>query len=63
MLDLPPQHTSLTQQEEDDLEEDRSYTPTDESQEVFAQSQAHKIKFGDDEDLINASIVDVDCST
>ena len=62
MLDLPPHYTSSTEPEEDDLEETPVYDPTDESQEVFAQSQAKKLKFGDDENLIKASLVDIDCS-
>lgn len=60
MLDLPPNHTSSTQQEEDD-EEITLHDPT-ETQEVFARAQEHTIKFGDDGNLIKASIVDVDCS-
>ena len=69
MLDLPPHHTPRTQQEEDDLEEEEeeeeeipSHALADETQEVFAQSQKHRIKFGDDGNLIKASTIEVDCS-
>lgn len=64
MLELPNHHVSLTQQEddEDDTEDIQLDNPTDETQEVLAPSQKHKIKFGDDGNLIQASIVDVDCS-
>ena len=68
MLDLPRHHASSTQDEEDeDEEEDNTeevhlHDPVDETQQVFAQSQTRNIKFGDDGDLIKASVVDVDCS-
>jgi len=62
VLDLPPHYTSSTQLEEDAVEEIALHDPTDESQEVFAQSQRKKLKFGDEGHLIKASLVDVDCS-
>jgi len=67
VLDLPSHHGSSTEQEEDDdddddIEDTPLDIPTEETQEVLAPSQKHKIKFGDDGNLIQASIVDVDCS-
>ena len=62
VLELPPHYTSSAQLAEDIVEEVAIHDPTDESQEVFAQSQGKKLKFGDDGHLIKASLVDVDCS-
>lgn len=64
MLDLPPHLTSSSQEEdeeEDDVEEIATEDPNGETQEIFTQSQQHRIKFGDTGHLIKASIVDVDC--
>jgi len=44
------------------MEEIAFQDPVDESQEVLAPSRKDKIKFGDNGNLIKASIVDVDCS-
>jgi hypothetical protein len=65
VLDLPPHHASYIQEEEDnveEIEETMSRDPNEETQEIFARPQQRKIKFGDDDNLIKASIVDVDCS-
>ncbi|KAF9648821.1 Metallo-dependent phosphatase [Thelephora ganbajun] len=59
ILDLPRHHASSTQQDEDG---EGLYDPNDETQEIFARSQEHKVKFGDNKHLIEASIVDVECS-
>jgi len=44
------------------VEEIALQDPTNESQEVFTQSRGKKLKFGDEDHLIKASLVDVDCS-
>ena len=44
------------------MEEIAFQDPVDESQEVLTPSRKDKIKFGDNGNLIKASIVDVDCS-
>ena len=62
VLELPPHYSSSTQLEEDAVEEIALPDSTGETQEVFAQSQGKKLKFGDDDHLIKASLVDVDCS-
>jgi len=64
VLDLPRHHASSIEQEEeeDDMEEIAFQDPVDESQEVLTPSRKDKIKFGDNGNLIKASIVDVDCS-
>ncbi|KAF9790489.1 calcineurin-like phosphoesterase [Thelephora terrestris] len=65
VLELPPHHASYIQEEEDnveEIEETMSHDPNEETQEIFARPQQRKIKFGDDDNLIKASIVDVDCS-
>jgi hypothetical protein len=63
VLDLPRHHISSTQQEEDDEEEITLRDPAGETQEIFARSQKDRIEFGDDGHLIEASLVDVDCSS
>lgn len=62
VLDLPPRHhASSTLLEEDTEDEIALHDPTEETQEIFTQSQEHKIKFGDNGHLLKASLVDVDC--
>lgn len=72
MLDIPPHYASV--QEEEDIEEETedtveeveeivSHDPNEQTQEVFSRSQQHTVKFGDNDNLIKASIVDVDCSS
>lgn len=63
VLTIPRHYASSTQQEEDHVEEIALQNPNEETQEIFARSQQHKIKFGDDGHLLKASIVDVDCSS
>ena len=62
MLDLPRRYTPSIEQEEDDVEETILHDPNEQTQEVFTQSPQHTLKFGDNDHLIKASIIDVDCS-